>query len=451
MMSAVSGGSYALSWFLLMPFYHKSRNDKSNSIGSVQNEMFDFNGGFQEYLVNNAKPLGAHSKMDLIIQTTVALPFDLLLFNAIRLIFSPLNLVTGIVRVANRLNAQSIIRAKYREGIQSTYQVFPDLQNREHFERPTFWENSYIYAEQLNLTKENVPPISFPTLSNFAQTVGLPSFILNTTVVPPHPTKNVPLRERIFELGSIGFGSDSYGYGSWSETEGFGWEPGEKVEKGWFFDLERKSSPFATIRNFNVASAISGAAISGTGIEQTKARRLIKLLNLGLEYYVPNPSDPSHALRLSDGGHSENLGAYSLLRRKCQRILIVDAEYDPNYKFHSYIKLKEAAKKELNIDINIPQIDSIIDSSGQFNAEIPIMNGTISTDGKQYGKIFYLKLSKSEKLFGDQAEIINTYASSNNLFPQESTIDQYFQPEQFKAYRSLGYAIARTIESDILN
>ena len=52
-------------------------------------------------------------------------------------------------------------------------------------------------------------------------------------------------------------------------------------------------------------------------------------------------------------------------------------------------------------------------------------------------------------LLDDQADVINAYAKKHPRFPQESTLDQYFQPAQFKAYRELGYAIAKNLPSDI--
>src|SRR5690606_21499674 len=143
-------------------------------------------------------------------------------------------------------------------------------------------------------------------LSAFAQKAGLPGFIFNTTVRPPHPGEEAPLRHRIFEIGPMGFGSDSSGYLTWEETEGHGWEPGVPVDKNWFLNKirssrgdrkhSRLSSPYATIRSFNVAPAISGAALSGTNIAARRARYLLWLLNLGLEYIVPSPADRNKAV-----------------------------------------------------------------------------------------------------------------------------------------------------------
>src|SRR5262249_28732324 len=161
-------------------------------------------------------------------------------------------------------NAQSLLRKGYREGIQKTYQVFPDPQKRVPTVRRSFSTGVKAAADFLHLTTFDVEPVTFPDLSSFAQRAGLPGFVFNATVVPPRPTESAPLGQRIFELGAIGFGSDSCGYLAWNETEGLGWEPGDQAQDGWMwreFIDRRGSSPYATIRNFNTAPAISGAAI----------------------------------------------------------------------------------------------------------------------------------------------------------------------------------------------
>lgn len=66
---------------------------------------------------------------------------------------------------------------------------------------------------------------------------------------------------------------------------------------------------------------------------------------------------------LSDGGHSENLGAISLIRRGVKNIIVVDAEYNKNYSFDAYKILKEKLKEELSMDLLIPSIDSFISHS----------------------------------------------------------------------------------------
>ena len=382
-MSAVSGGSYALSWFLLQPFYHRARlEDPKTMLGLIQDEMFDLEGPFQQYLVKNAKPFGAAGLLSLFLQVVITLPFDLVLFNALRFLSGPLSWGSGASKTANLLNAQSLSRKSYREGIQRTYHVFPDRENKVPDEKLSFWDRSFVASQHLDLTRYRVAPVSFPALTDFALRASLPSFIFNATVCAPQPDAETPLSRRIFELNPMGLGSDSCGYLAWADTEGFGWEPGDKIKKGWMFRYKKKNddhsaipSPYATIRCFNLAPAVSGAALSGTNIEERRTRQLLKLLNMGLEYVVPNPAELKRVVRLSDGGHSENLGLYALLRRRCRSILVVDAEHDPAYTFGAYRKVKKAAQEELNIKLSVPGIENIISGTATFNADTPIQEG----------------------------------------------------------------------------
>ncbi|MDH3704360.1 MAG: patatin-like phospholipase family protein [Alphaproteobacteria bacterium] len=458
--SAVSGGTYALSWFLLQPIYHRANNEISpTKLREIQDEMFDLDGPFQRYLVDNAKPLGATNWISLLLQMAVTLPFDFVLFNALRIFSLPLAGGSRAANFTNLLNAQSMSRKSYRDGIQRSYHVFPDLKNKAPVEKLGFWEKSFAASEHLALTRADVPPVSFPALTEFAQRAKLPSFVFNTTVRPPRPDSRIPLGQRIFEIGPMGLGSNSCGYLAWDNTEGLGWEPSAPVEPGWMFRAFRRAanrerptsavSPFATIRNVNVAPAVSGAALSGTNIEGTRIRWLLQLFNLGLEYVVPSPADNYRAVRLSDGGHSENLGAFALLRRRCSTIIVVDAEHDPSYQFGAYRTLKQAAKRELGIKIEVPGLDGILDKSAEFKADTPIHEGTTTFDDNHRGKIYYLKLSKHAALLGDQAPIIDAYAEHHHRFPQEPTSDQYFEAPQFEAYRALGCAIARTLPADV--
>jgi len=56
-MSAVSGGTYTLSWYLLQPFYAArahATGDGEFNINEVFDEMFDSDGPYQTYLVNHS-------------------------------------------------------------------------------------------------------------------------------------------------------------------------------------------------------------------------------------------------------------------------------------------------------------------------------------------------------------------------------------------------------------
>jgi hypothetical protein len=337
-------------------------------------------------------------------------------------------------------------REGYREGIQRAYQLLPGTDGKPLNDRALFLAGAIEATQHLQLSIAQ-PPVTFPEMRDFVSNAGLPSFVFNTTVRPPRPGGKEPLSQRIFELGSVGLGSDSCGYLTWDQTEGPGWEPGLDVKAdtiGWkSFLRSRTNSPYATVRSFNSASAISGAALSGTNLAKRNARRGLWLLNFGLEYAVPSLETPRKLLRLSDGGHSENLAVYAFLRRGCRRILIVDAEFDPQFRFSSYRRLKEAAAAELGFAFTIPAIDE-----ATFSPREPVCAGTVTAEGKVVGRISYLKLSMDEALLGDQAGVVEQYAHRHNDFPQESTIDQYFEPAQFRAYKALGYAIGKTIPGE---
>jgi hypothetical protein len=59
------------------------------------------------------------------------------------------------------------------------------------------------------------------------------------------------------------------------------------------------------------------------------------------------------------------------------------------------------------------------------------------------GLILYLKLSDT----GDEIELIKRYRAVNPDFPHQSTLDQFFDEEQFEAYRQLGVHVAEGLFS----
>ena len=436
--SAVSGGSYALSWYLLQQFYSARAAGTAFDRDTLEQELFDADSRFARYLAGHATPAG-EDKVDLAVTIPLTVVTDLVLFNALRLMFLVLR-----PRDGSNLNLLNITGARkaYRSGIQLTYQVLPDGDGRPLNQDVSFAVGALEASAHLDLSVVR-PPVTFPQMRDFTRASALPDFVFNTTVGSAHRLGS-GIGPRLFELGTAGYGSDSCGYRSWDETEGLGWEPGMDIRghapryRDLFSTSPSRSSPFATLRSFNTASAISGAALSGTNLDRRRARRLLRLTNFGLEYTVPHPGMPRRMLRLSDGGHSENLGAYALLRRQCQTILIVDAEHDPTFAFPSYHRLRDAAKAELGTDLRIPGIDE-----PQGRPDAPFYEGEVSRDGVSVGRLLYVKLAPHRA--GDEATdaLIDAYATGHRAFPQEPTSDQYFQPSQFRAYRALGHAIGR--------
>ena len=261
--SAVSGGSYALSWLqLLQPFYYALADPKA-SLGEMQDAMLDANGRFQRYLENHAKPLGAADRLSFIMLSALAGIFTLVLFNALRVLDLSISWIPGLgERLAppfQRRRALSVrsIAWEFKVPIRCCPMRAGNVL------RTMGVPISRSIAELLTLSRAR-PPATFPQMRAFSHQVGLPSFVFNTTVRTPRMGVSESLRHCIFEIGVCRFRlGHSCGFLAWEQTDGFGWEPG-MTWKG--FDDE--SSPFATLRSLNTAPAISGAAISDAGVEQ---------------------------------------------------------------------------------------------------------------------------------------------------------------------------------------
>lgn len=215
------------------------------------------------------------------------------------------------------------------------------------------------------------------------------------------------------------------------------------------------------------AMAISGAAASphmGLSSKPTLSA-LMTLLNLRLGFWLPKPpsrpllppgfgclmkemtglqmSERQAWLNVSDGGHIENMGIYELLRRRCKYIICVDGEADPQSTFAGQLTLVRHAQVDLGVRIE-PRLDEIRqDPQSHFSrthAQLFRIHYPRTEDGRStgLGLLLYLKLS----LTGDEAELLKRYRSLNPEFPHQSTVDQFYDEEQFEAYRQLGVHVA---------
>lgn len=219
------------------------------------------------------------------------------------------------------------------------------------------------------------------------------------------------------------------------------------------------------------AVAISGAAAAANAgrITNPALRFLLALVNVRLGYWLPNPRriatgafkrqwwrcgypEPGalHLIRemvgalgtrsafvnLSDGGHLENLGIYELIRRRCRVIIAIDAECDTDFSFVSLGDIIRFARIDRAVNIDIDVSDIRPDAKGFSKAHHAI--GRIDYGHGEYGWLIYIKNS----LTGREGESILKYRAVEKLFPHHSTNDQFFDEEQFEAYRELGYRMA---------
>jgi hypothetical protein len=213
------------------------------------------------------------------------------------------------------------------------------------------------------------------------------------------------------------------------------------------------------------AMAISGAAVSsrmGLGTMPTLSA-LLTFFNARLGFWIKNPlqktrlpsripgftcllremfgyrmSETDAWLNLTDGGHIENMGAYELLRRRCKFIICVDGEADPDFTFPGLMTLVRHARIDFGVEIDVrlddirPNPTTRLSQShwGLFRVRYPVAQGAPEAKGL----LLYIKLSVT----GNESELIRRYRTVHPEFPHQSTLDQFFDQEQFEAYRQLG-------------
>lgn len=249
--------------------------------------------------------------------------------------------------------------------------------------------------------------------------------------------------------------------------------------------------------NLPTAIAISGAAINpntgvgGSGITRNRlVSFLLSLLQLRIGYWAPNVkfiksstkarSAPTKRLisrllrpnywvpglfqglfgrglheeaswiELTDGGHFDNTGVYELIRRELGLIVMTLASADPNYYRTDLANLIRKVRVDfgahilfnpIDLERTIPKNSSNRPNRGYLVGDIEYASGT-------KGRIVAIMATPIEEL---TPEVVS-YLRSHPDFPNESTGDQFYDEEQFEAYRELGFLIASDAikNSDVL-
>ena len=207
------------------------------------------------------------------------------------------------------------------------------------------------------------------------------------------------------------------------------------------------------------ALAISGAAASpvmGTPSSPFLAF-IFTLLNIRLNRWMINPRvaampkalllwpyyfvkelfgqsrESDWLLNLSDGGHHENLGVYSLVRRGCRYIVASDAGADPASAMEDLANLMRKLRVDFGIDVEMDLTGLRCDPLTR-DARLHYAVGRIKYPGESDGILLYIKAS----LTGAEPEDLLTYRRQCFDFPHQATSDQFFDEAQFESYRKLG-------------
>ena len=253
---------------------------------------------------------------------------------------------------------------------------------------------------------------------------------------------------------------------------------------GWHETAKNKS--FSEL-SLPTAMAASGAAVNpnaasaGVGPQRNKLfAGLMALLNIRLGIWLPHPERygnrrhapaPNHFdaglsgvldraspsgkyLEITDGGNFENLGVYELLRRGVQTIVVCDATADPESAFEDLQNLLSRAEADFDVSITFPRppleplMPSLEDARfplGVAFAKRPFVVGSIRyPDRLTCGKLYYIKPA----IFADLRLHVLGFKGAFPAFPDDSTVDQFFDEGRFEAYRELGFACADKMLAD---
>lgn len=248
------------------------------------------------------------------------------------------------------------------------------------------------------------------------------------------------------------------------------------------------------------ALAISGGAVSsnsGLATQGAAIAALMTFFNMRLGYWFGNPRYSAHEkskrptfapryllteafsvtnedrnfVNLSDGGHFENLGLYELVRRRCEYIIVIDSECDPEYSCSALAQAIRMVRIDFNVNIHI-NVQGIAPSAAEprFAREhwrlgsIEYPNDTaagyefpdrgLSDVGAcKTGKLLYIKSSLlCEERNGHISADVIEYSKRHPRFPHDTTADQFFTEPQFESYRKLGQCIlAKLLEGTCTN
>lgn len=222
------------------------------------------------------------------------------------------------------------------------------------------------------------------------------------------------------------------------------------------------------------AVAASGAAVSPSMGSRTLSAALSLLLaafNIRLGLWVPTPDRaawtipqtrlwPYYLLReslsqtndvgercyITDGGHFDNSGVYSLIERGCRYIVLSDAGADPARCFADVGEVIRRCRIDFRAEIELdtqafrPAGDgpgSVHVTCGRIRYDAEHLRGLGRTVAKEDDALGWLVWVRPAVLPGDAADV-RQYRLENAQFPHQTTADQWFDESQFESYRKLG-------------
>lgn len=179
-------------------------------------------------------------------------------------------------------------------------------------------------------------------------------------------------------------------------------------------------------------------------------------------------------LYLSDGGHFENTGAYELLRtgRRLDLIVLCDCGADPDYQFADIANLIRLARLDLRLEIEVDKdyltdkrfqvLENVIGSYEDFHTstakgddleascladdQCALLFNVFDRDrDSEPRRLVCVLLVIKPNLVRQVNDDVRFYSITHPTFPNEPTIDQFFNESQFESYRQLGLSIGQLL------
>ncbi|WP_428374490.1 patatin-like phospholipase family protein [Lichenicoccus sp.] len=205
------------------------------------------------------------------------------------------------------------------------------------------------------------------------------------------------------------------------------------------------SSPLAafimTLFNLRLGAWLPNPAMAGADELKMKKTNPVSALASLLGDLTGRSDDSGNSLYLSDGGHFDNLGLYEMLRRKCRRIVVIDAGADAEFEC-----------SDLCRTIAYAEIDGVATVKFDGLVEIPsrrfwnkARRAAIKYKDAPDGELICIKPCLS---YFASAQL-QAYKASHPDFPHVSTTDQFFTELTFESYRELGMEQAAAASAEL--
>jgi hypothetical protein len=150
----------------------------------------------------------------------------------------------------------------------------------------------------------------------------------------------------------------------------------------------------------------------------------------------------SRSIFLSDGGHFDDLGLWSLLTRKCKKIIVFDSIGKTLSDLHHV--LLEAKTKQLitRVMIDGEELDNISNIEGkEYHAKSNCIAIQVEYNDGTVCHMYYGRASIS----GDEKGMLKLQIASDAKFPTASQTDHFLSMYDFDAYRRLGKHVGLSV------